>query len=70
MVALIAGALRTEKTLAAQKFLEKYKYTYSSIDWLKMGLIRSGNTKLTTENDEESEIYLWPIVKKFIRTAA
>ena len=28
MVALIAGALRTEKTLAAQKFLEKYKYTY------------------------------------------
>ena len=35
-----------------------------------MGLIRSGNTKLTTENDEESEIYLWPIVKKFIRTAA
>ena len=44
--------LTLEKTLLAQKMLEKYKYPYLSIDHLKMGLIRSGNTELTPEDDE------------------
>lgn len=47
MIFLIAGASHTGKTLLAQKLLEKYKYPYLSLDLLKMGLIRSGNTALT-----------------------
>lgn len=46
MIILIAGASHTGKTALSQKLLEKYKYPYFSIDHLKMGLIRSGNTEL------------------------
>jgi hypothetical protein len=49
--------------------LEKYKYPYMSIDHLKMGLIRSGNTHLTPEDDEEMTTYIWPIVREMIKTA-
>ena len=34
-----------------------------------MGLIRSGLTSLTPEDDEELTAYLWPIVREIIRTA-
>ena len=44
MIILIAGASHTGKTLLAQRLLEKYHWPYLSIDHLKMGLIRSGNT--------------------------
>ena len=43
MVILITGASHTGKTLLVQKMPEKYGYPFSSIDHLKMGLIRSGN---------------------------
>ena len=70
MIILIAGASHTGKTATAQKLLEKYKYPYLSIDHLKMGLIRSGNTKLTPmSNDKELTAYLWPIVCEMIKTA-
>lgn len=69
MIVLIAGASHTGKTLAAQKILEKYKYPYLSIDWVKMGLIRSKNTELTPENDEKLQTYLWPIIREIIKTA-
>lgn len=69
MVILIAGASHTGKTVLSQRMLEKYKYPYLSIDLLKMGLIRSGNTKLTPENDNELISYLWSIVKEIIKTA-
>ena len=52
MIILIAGASHTGKTLLAQKMLEKYRFPYLSIDHLKMGLIRSGNTGLTPADDE------------------
>ena len=68
MVILITGASHTGKTLLAQKMLEKYRYPYLSIDHLKMGLIRSGNTKLTTEDDDELTDYLWPVVREIINT--
>lgn len=55
MIVLITGASHTGKTLLAQKFLEKYKYPYFSIDLLKMGLIRSKNTALTPEDGKELE---------------
>ncbi len=69
MVILITGASHTGKTLLAQKLLEKNKYPYLSIDHLKMGLIRSGNTSLMPEDDEALTEYLWPIVREMIKTA-
>ncbi|MBQ9827293.1 MAG: AAA family ATPase [Lachnospiraceae bacterium] len=69
MIILITGASHTGKTLLAQRMLEKYKYPYLSVDHLKMGLIRSGNTGLTPEDDDELTAYLWPIVREMIKTA-
>ena len=69
MIILIAGASHTGKTVLAQKLLEQYHYPYLSIDHLKMGLIRSGQTHLTPCDDEELTDYLWPIVAEMIKTA-
>ena len=69
MIILITGASHTGKTLLAQKMLEKYRYPYLSVDHLKMGLIRSGNTELTPEDDEALTDYLWPVVREIIKTA-
>lgn len=70
MVILIAGASHTGKTVLAQKLLQKYGYPYLSIDHLKMGLIRSGNTTLTPESDDQALTdYLWPIVAEIVKTA-
>ena len=70
MIILITGASHTGKTVLAQKLLEKYKYPYLSIDHLKMGLIRSGNTELTPMSDDaDLTAYLWPIVREMIKTA-
>ena len=69
MIILITGASHTGKTLLAQSMLEKYKYPYLSIDHLKMGLIRSGNTALTPEDDEALTDYLWPVVREIVKTA-
>ena len=70
MIILITGASHTGKTALAQKLLEKYKYPYLSIDHLKMGLIRSGNTKHTPMSDDKDLTeYLWPIVREMIKTA-
>lgn len=70
MIILITGASHTGKTTLAQKLLEKYKYPYLSIDHLKMGLIRSGNTTLTPMSDDGAlTAYLWPIVCEMIKTA-
>lgn len=69
MVILITGASHTGKTLLSQQLLERYHYPYLSIDHIKMGLIRSGNTTLVPSDDEEIEAYLWPIVREIIKTA-
>lgn len=70
MIVLISGASHAGKTALAQRLLEKYKYPYLSIDHLKMGLIRSGNTDLTPmSEDSELTAYLWPIVREMIKTA-
>lgn len=70
MIVLITGASHTGKTALAQKLLEKYQYPYFSIDHLKMGLIRSGNTMLTPVSDDKLLTrYLWPIVREMIKTA-
>ncbi len=70
MIVLITGASHTGKTALSQKLLEQYKYPYLSIDHLKMGLIRSGNTALTPMSDDSDLTeYLWPIVSEMIKTA-
>lgn len=69
MIILIAGTSHTGKTVLAQKILEKYQFPYLSIDHLKMGLIRSGYTSLTAEDDEKLTEYLWPVVREMIKTA-
>ena len=69
MIILISGATHTGKTALAQRLLEKYKFPYLSIDHLKMGLIRSGYTKLTPEDDDQLTDYLWPILREMIKTA-
>ena len=69
MIILITGASHTGKTLLAQRMLERYNYPYLSIDHLKMGLIRSGNTVLTPMDDDKLTDYLWHIVREMIKTA-
>ena len=69
MVILITGATHTGKTALAQKLMECCHYPYFSIDHLKMGLIRSGNTALTPMDDDKLTEYLWPVVREMVKTA-
>ena len=69
MIILIGGATHTGKTLLSQKLIEKYKYPCFSIDHLKMGLIRSGQTSLTPMDNDKLTDYLWPIIREMIKTA-
>lgn len=69
MIILIGGASHTGKTRLAQKLLETHHYPYLSMDHLKMGLIRSGNTDLTPMDDDKLTDYLWPIVREMVKTA-
>lgn len=69
MVILISGTTHTGKTALSQRLMEKYKIPYFSIDHLKMGLIRSGETSLTVNDDEKLTPYLWSIVREMIKTA-
>lgn len=69
MIILLAGASHVGKTAYAQKLLEKHQYPYLSIDHLKMGLIRSGQTSLTPMDDDKLTDYLWPIVREMVKTA-
>lgn len=69
MILLITGASHTGKTVLAQNLLEQTRIPYLSIDHLKMGLIRSGSTKLTPADDDALTDYLWPIVRELIKTA-
>ena len=59
MIILITGTSCTGKTFISQKLMEKYNIPYISIDHIKMGLIRSGNTIL---------IYLFMMMKALCHT--
>ena len=63
MIILITGASHTGKTLLAQRLLERLAMPCFSADHLKMGLIRSGRTDLTPEDDDALTEYLWPILR-------
>ncbi len=70
MILLISGPSHTGKTALAQRLMERYRIPYLSLDHLKMGLIRSGQTHLTPCDDDEAlTAYLWPIAREMIKTA-
>ncbi|MBQ7849211.1 MAG: adenylate kinase [Clostridia bacterium] len=69
MIILITGASHTGKTALAQRLMEKRGWPYLSLDHLKMGLIRSGYTSLTVEEDDALTAFMWPIVREMIKTA-
>lgn len=69
MIIFITGASHTGKTALAQNLLAQYQYPYFSIDHLKMGLIRSGYTHLTPEDDGKLTDYLWSIIREMAKTA-
>ena len=53
MILLIMGASHTGKTLLAQRLLERYHVHYMSMYHLKIGMIRSLNSKMTPERSDE-----------------
>ena len=68
MVILLSGASHTGKTRLAQQLMEHLHIPYLSIDHLKMGLIRSGQTTLTPTDDRQLTDYLWSIVREMVQT--
>ena len=69
MVYIITGATHTGKTALAKRLVSMTGSFCLSVDHLKMGLIRSGNTSLTVYDDDALTGYLWPIVREMIKTA-
>lgn len=70
MIILITGATHSGKTRLANELMSRYKISFISQDHLKMGLIRSGNTKLTPNDSLEALTdYIWPITREIIKTA-
>lgn len=69
MILLLAGATHSGKTAFAQKLMRQHGISHLSIDHIKMGLIRSGQTQLTPMDDDKLTDYLWPILREMIKTA-
>lgn len=62
MILVIPGTSHTGKTIPAQQLLEKTGWPCLSMDHLKMGLIRSGITDLTPQDDDKLTDFLWLIL--------
>lgn len=69
MIILIGGSSHVGKTYFAQKLMEELNIPYTSIDHIKMGMIRSGMTDLTPEDDDKMRYWLWPFLTEMIKTA-
>ena len=69
MVILIGGSSHTGKTYWAHELVKRYHFSCLSLDHLKMGLIRSGYTDLTPEDDDRMTDILWPVVREMVKTA-
>lgn len=70
MVILIGGETHTGKTLLAQKLLEQYHFPYTSLDHIKMGLIRGyKDCGFTADGSNEAiSKKLWGVVRGIIDT--
>lgn len=70
MILLIGGESHTGKTLMAQRLLERYHFPYTSLDHIKMGLIRGlpccGFT--AEDNDLKIAFSMWEITLGIINT--
>lgn len=69
MVILIGGSSHTGKTYWAHQLVKRYHFSCLSLDHLKMGLIRSGYTNLTPEDDGGMTDFLWPVAREMVKTA-
>lgn len=70
MILLIGGETHSGKTLVAQTAVAATGFACTSIDHIKMGLIRAGYTDLTPmDSDDELTEYLWPVVREMVKTA-
>lgn len=70
MVVLIGGVSHAGKTLLAQRLLEKYQFPYTSIDHIKMGLIRgyAGCGFTALDSDAAISRALWGMLKGMVDT--
>lgn len=69
MIILIGGSSHVGKTYVSQKLMERLSIPYVSIDHLKMGFVRTGMTDITTEEDYEMMVFIWPYIAEIIKTA-
>lgn len=70
MVILITGASHTGKTCLSKQLIQQTGFPCLSMDHLKMGLIRSGQTTLTPLSPaKDLTAYLWSILREMIKTA-
>ena len=72
MILFLQGASHAGKTTFAKHLARLTGASVVSLDLLKMGLIKSGNTDfsgLTPEDDEAIAERLWPIVREMAKTA-
>ena len=73
MILFVHGPTHVGKTVLARELTARTGVSNLSVDLLKMGLIRSGMTRLTPEDDEALTAFLWPVVREMapqVRTAA
>lgn len=72
MILFLQGASHSGKTTFAKHLARLTGASVVSLDLLKMGLIKSGNSDfagLTPEDDEAIAERLWPIVREMARVA-
>jgi putative acetyltransferase len=71
MIILINGASCTGKTYLSQMILERFSFTYYSIDHIKMGLYRGDPNCIFSPTDDNDKISksLAPIIEGIIRTS-
>ncbi len=69
MILFVHGPTHVGKTVFARELTARTGVSNLSVDLLKMGLIRSGVTRLTPEDDEALTAFLWPVVREMARTA-
>lgn len=72
MILFLQGASHAGKTTFAKRLARLTGASVVSLDLLKMGLIKSGNSDfagLTPEDDEAIAERLWPIVREMARVA-